>query len=341
MKTFYCRCGNGLFFDNTRCIVCGLNLGFDPLSQQLLSFEQLAGGAWQTTEHRHFKPCQNYRDYQVCNWMLPFDSEENYCLACALNEMIPALSAPQRRRWWGNMETAKRHLLYSLLSLQLPVQSRSEHAQGLAFAFLEDKRMNPAVAEDYVATGYRQGLITVNLAEADELSREMTRVQMNEPYRTLLGHFRHESGHYYFERLIRDDKHLVVFRQLFGDESLDYASALANYYENQRSLNSAYTDPSSPFISCYAQAHPLEDWAECWAHYLHMTDTTETAAQFGIIDADIDRSDFSSWSSHWERVTVALNALNRSMGLRDAYPFVLSDAVLTKIHFVHRVIDPR
>lgn len=340
MKTFYCRCGNTIFFENTVCTACGRVLGFDPHSLQLLSFDQLGGGEWETVDHFHFKPCHNYSEFQVCNWVLPFHSTNTYCVACSLNQMIPALTAPEKRLWWANMEMAKRRLLFTLLSLSLPIENKAQHGNGLAFAFLEDKRMNPAVEEEYVITGHEQGLITVNLAEADDANREYTRVIMGEPYRTLLGHFRHESGHYYFDRLIKYSSHLPTFRQLFGDETEDYDTAIEHYYRQRESLLNNGAWQQGEFISCYAQAHPLEDWAECWAHYLHMVDTLETAAEFGIIGAGFNRTDFESWLPYWERVTVALNALNRSMGLRDAYPFVLSAPVLTKIHFVHQVIGP-
>lgn len=341
MKTFKCRCGQPVFFDNTWCTVCGAKLGFDPNRLDLISFDILESGEWQSSNLFHFKPCKNYSEFEVCNWVLPFHSADSYCLACSMNEMIPAVSVQEKRHWWQRMESAKRRLLFSLLALRLPVVSRQQDGSGLAFAFLEDKRMNPHVEEEFVATGYQSGLITVNVAEADDLSRETSRVLMEEPYRTLLGHFRHESGHYYFDKLVRYSDKLANFRQLFGNEQMDYNTALDDYYQNHAEFKQRYTTQANRYISCYAQSHPLEDWAECWSHYLHMIDTLETAAEFGIIASPLQRNDFYSWIGQWQNVTVAMNALNRSMGLRDAYPFVLSQEILAKIHYVHLVIDPK
>ena len=267
--------------------------------------------------------------------MLPIDSSQDYCLACDLNEMVPAITVPEKRLWWSNLENAKRRLIYTLLQLGLPVHNRKYRPDGLAFAFLEDKRINPYVDEEFVQTGHDQGLITVYLGEADDVSRELERVRLGENYRTLLGHFRHESGHYYFERLIKNSDWLQNFRSLFGNELADYDQAIQRYYQNP--------PPSAAktgFISDYAQAHPLEDWAECWAHYLHIIDTLDTAAAFGLVNTDPLHTDVEVWLGDWGRITVVLNALNRSMGMRDAYPFVFSDTTTAKIRFVHSVLHP-
>jgi len=341
MKTFTCSCGQRVFFENTLCTACGRALGYSPEKSAVLSFvidNKTVGTKqiWRDEKSNEaFKPCQNYSTYNVCNWVLPTDSPDSFCLSCRLNEMIPAITLPQKRRWWASMESAKRRLVVTLLKLKLDVLSRKQSPNGLAFAFLEDKRKNPRVREEYVATGHAQGLITVNLAEADDASRELTRVELGEPYRTLLGHFRHESGHYYFDRLLEPEPIKRQFRRLFGDDRADYKTAMDNYYNN----------PPPPgwqsgFISDYAQSHPMEDWAECWAHYLHMVDTLETAAEAGIVQHDFNNDDFEKWIVDWTKVAIDLNSLNRSMGLRDAYPFILSEPTLTKIRFVHRVVNP-
>lgn len=335
MNNYQCSCGAGIFFENTQCVNCGSLLGFDPASFHLLNFQEKSPGVWHNSQRGLYKPCLNHTQYQVCNWVLPIDSPQDYCLACDLNEMVPAITAAEKRLWWANLEMAKRRLLYTLLQLGLPLQNRKYTPDGLAFAFLEDKRINPHVREEFVSTGHAQGLITVNLAEADDASRELQRVRMGESYRTLLGHFRHESGHYYFDRLIKGGEWLQQFRLLFGSELNDYEQALQNYYNN----------PPPPawengFISDYAQAHPLEDWAECWAHYLHIVDTLETAAQFNLVEVNPLVADMDQWLKDWDRVTVMLNALNRSMGMRDAYPFVYSQPVIEKIRFVHSVVRP-
>lgn len=301
----------------------------------MLPFTQQSAGVWHNPQKGLYKPCQNYTRYQVCNWVLPFDSNHEYCLACDLNEMVPAITAPEKRLWWANLENAKRRLVYTLRQLGLPIQNRKYNVRGLAFAFLEDKRFNPLVDEEFVQTGYEQGLITVNLAEADDANRELQRVRMGESYRTLLGHFRHESGHFYFEQFVSEHWFANTFQSLFGDYNLDYKNALHHYYQH----------PPPPvleggYISDYAQAHPLEDWAECWAHYLHMVDTLETAAEFNLVDSNPLMDDLDNWLREWDRVTVILNALNRSMGMRDAYPFVYSAATINKIRFIHSVAHP-
>lgn len=196
--------------------------------------------------------------------------------------------------------------------------------------------MNPEVEQEIVETGHAQGLITVYLAEADDVARESTRVAMGESYRTLLGHFRHESGHYYFDQLIKNTSWHDEFKKIFGDDNINYEQSLQNYYAHP-----PVPAAQSGFISDYAQSHPLEDWAECWAHYLHMMDTLETAATYGLAKHDPFTQDIDDWLAEWPRVTLILNELNRSMGLRDAYPFVLSEQSVRKLHFVHRVIDPR
>jgi hypothetical protein len=239
--------------------------------------------------------------------------------------------------------------VYSLLCLSLPLRDKGEDPdKGLAFAFLGDP--NPRFEETrQVITGHAGGLITLNIAEADDAIREKMRLAMNEPYRTLLGHFRHESGHYYWERLVAHGDGLGPFRELFGDEREDYDRALKRHYEQG-------VPPNWPqrFISAYASAHPWEDWAETWAHYLHMVDTLETAREFGVhvsprppnrqtVDPRITLvgcrpASFDEALENWMPLTCVINSLNRSMGQPDMYPFVLSIPVIEKLKFVHAVI---
>lgn len=340
MKNFLCTCGQNLFFENTHCNRCGKTLGYEPTVESILPLENRNdSGIWISPGGESYRLCANYSEFNVCNWLTPAASAENYCIACRLNQMIPSLSAPENRRWWANMETAKRRLIYTLLQLGLPVHSKQEYPEnGLAFAFMEDQRSNPNVADEHILTGHADGLITVNLTEADDVSREWQRETMGEAYRTLLGHFRHESGHYYFDQLVRSNAHtLEQFRNCFGDENLDYDAALQAYHEGNIAAQSA-----EDFISNYAQAHPLEDWAETWAHYLHMTDTLETATQHDLLNETENLAqDFDARVAAWVKLSTALNSLNRSMGLKDAYPFVLSPVVIRKLRFVHSVVYPR
>jgi hypothetical protein len=346
MRNFKCICGQLLFFENTHCTACLRKLGYDPSRAELLALEPAAPAlnvdAWSSVATGAcYRLCSNSSEYNVCNWLVS-GSEETFCLSCSLNQVIPEINsgyrAVQRRKWWGSMELAKRRLIYTLLSLGLPVISKAQNpVTGLAFAFLEDQRANPMVLEKHVLTGHARGLITVNLAEADHVHREYTRQHLGEPYRTLLGHFRHESGHYYFEKLVPMGAEREAFRALFGDERADYEQALAYYYANDTDL-----EWRPDLISPYAQVHPLEDWAECWAHYLHMIDTLETAYAHGIVSTSSGVGgavDIEECLQQWAQVSVTLNALNRSMGLEDAYPFVLSDSSLNKLRFVHRMLS--
>ncbi len=347
MRNFTCVCGQGLFFENSQCTACGRRLGFDPQRGELLALEpvqaETSGVLWHSVETGlTYRPCRNDLDFHVCNWLVG-DSDQ-YCLSCRLNRIVPDLEssvrAPLRRERWARLEQAKRRLLFTLLAMGLPVVSKSEsQSDGLAFAFLEDQRSNPAVMEQHVLTGHWQGLITVNLAEADHVEREKMRQGLGESYRTLLGHLRHESGHYYFEQRVVQQGELEGFRALFGDERQDYDCALRSYYAQPMP---AQKRPE--MISAYAQSHPLEDWAECWAHYLHMMDTLETASDYGLVPGGIldlrcgPDIEWCFWQ--WSRVSVAMNALNRSMGLDDAYPFVHSELTLRKLRYVHQRIYP-
>jgi len=192
------------------------------------------------------------------------------------------------------------------------------------------------------------GVITVNLAEANSAEREQRREQLHEPYRTVLGHLRHESGHYYWDRLIKDSTRLEKFRERFGDEREDYGQALQLYYAQGPSAT--WTER---FVSAYATSHPWEDWAETWAHYLHMTDTLETAAGCGLsIEPDrpgepvmrrrvmgLGPPAYFDWlMDAWLPLTYVLNNLNRALGQADAYPFVLSAVAIEKLRFVHETV---
>jgi hypothetical protein len=266
--------------------------------------------------------------------------------------MIPDLSVPGNKDAWYKLELAKRRLVYSLLYLELPVTNRVDDPErGLAFEFLADLPANGANDESAakpVLTGHRNGIITINIAETDDSERERRRMALYEPYRTVLGHFRHEVGHYYWDRLIKDGPHLGPFRDLFGDEQLNYSESLKNHYEN-----GPPADWQSRFVTAYSSSHPWEDWAETWAHYLHMVDTLETAAACGLslrpkrkgeprIQSTPDprtsrRQAFDDLIEHWFPLTYALNNLNRGLGQPDAYPFVLSEPAIEKLRFVHEI----
>ena len=339
MIDFKCACGQTLFFENTACLRCGARLGYDPLARSMSPLSAAVDPGLEESPRAAPRGaagplCRNGVDYGVCNWIAN-DADEEYCLSCRLNQTIPNLVDSDRLHWWKQLEHAKRRLIFGLLQLNLPVTGKRDSADGLAFRFIEDRRSNPAVSEEYVYTGHSAGVVTINVTEADDLRRELARRHSGEMYRTLLGHFRHESGHYYFNLLLVGEARRRRFRELFGDERRDYHAALARYHAGPRSRH-------PDFISAYAQAHPLEDWAETWAHYLHMADTLETAGFYGLPQGPERRDGFADMLRKWTELTKLLNSLNRSMGLEDAYPFVLSAATLNKLRFVHELIvhDP-
>jgi hypothetical protein len=333
MKNFKCRCGQVLFFENTKCLSCGFGVGFDPYSMKMRRVAD-EGAGQRISRNVALHRCKNSTDYDVCNWLVN-DPALEYCLSCELNHTIPNLLDENRRAWWKSLEYAKRRLIYSLLSLNLPVVGKRLDPQGLAFKFMEDQRTNPEVFEEHVNTGHLDGMITINIAEADRVKSEIARQYTRELYRTLLGHFRHESGHYYFIKLINTDERKQQFIDLFGDYNQDYGAALKAYYENN-----FVTAHHPDMISHYAQSHPWEDWAEVWAHYLHMIDTLETANQYRVRQSSAQFDDIDNTLRKWSELTLLLNSLNRSMGLEDAYPFVLSELSLRKLRFVHGLIYP-
>ena len=325
MKRFECRCGKRVFFENTQCLGCQRHLGFDSASLQMVALDE-HGDQYADDSGNAYKRCRNHVDFQNCNWLCDAGDADEYCLSCRLNRTIPDLSQPQNQQHWHTLEKAKRRLLYTLLSLGLPIISKVRGwPAGLAFDFMEDQRSNPAVADEFVHTGHADGVITINIAEADDVYRVRMRVLMAEMYRTVLGHFRHESGHYYFNLLI-DDGAIDGFRDLFGDERSPYAEALSAYYNGGPT-----PDWEARYISAYAASHPFEDWAETWAHYLLIADGVETAAAEGFFEPTRDLDDAIG---QWMDIVVKLNQINRGLGLQDPYPFVVNDHITRKLLFI-------
>jgi hypothetical protein len=327
MRVFQCECGATIFFNNSLCLSCSRELGFMPEALEMAAFTSGQSDDIQT-EHGVYRKCANYSREGVCNWLLPADSEEELCQACRLNNVIPDLSEADNRYLWQETELAKRRLVYSLDSLGLPVLAKADDAaRGLAF----DIKAN--TESERVITGHADGLITLNLSEADASEREKMRLSLKERYRTLLGHFRHEVGHYFWDRLVADANKYDEFRAMFGDERADYAEALKAHYS--KGPKAGFHEE---YISDYAASHPWEDFAETFAHYLHLVDTLETAQQYGFATPPRSARDFEGLMSEWYRLTVALNSLNRSMGLQDAYPFAITPGVKEKVRFIHELI---
>jgi hypothetical protein len=349
-RTYRCRCGAPIFFLNTQCLTCQSALGYLPEAASLVALDDgpEPGTVRADGQDGLHRLCGNRETPAACNWLLSAGDPNPLCAACRLNRTIPSLDDADNARYWAKIEAAKRRLVAQLLAVALPVKSKvdedSEH--GLMFDFLRSPAAGPAVM-----TGHADGLITLNVEEADDVKREKIKHDLHEPYRTLLGHFRHEVGHYYWDRLVRDTAWLGPFRELFGDERASYADALKRNYEQ-----GPPADWANSYISAYAAMHPWEDWAETWAHYLHMVDSMGTALGFGLdaedvegtitpfTEADLYAPDdpgaprFLSLLNAWIEMIMVLNELARSMGQPDFYPFVMSKPVVAKLQLVQMIV---
>jgi hypothetical protein len=356
-----CVCGAPIFFRNSQCLSCGRELGYEPERGQMVALEMAdtADGVHiiHDFDGRLWHRCANFHLAAGCNWLRPVDAhrhlgeDRGLCIACSLNRMIPDQSMPENQALWARVEAAKRRLVSQLLALRLPVRSLGpspwqDTQRGLAFDFLRDWPDGSATT-----TGHANGVITVNVIEADDAVRERTRTALHEPYRTLLGHLRHEIAHYYWDRLVKDSPWIASFRLLFGDERNDYAAALQRHY-----ARGAASGWQTQHVSQYASSHPWEDWAETWAHYLHIRDAMDTATSFGLDAHDVELAivpypldalwdatrpgaqAYLTLINNWLRITGVLNELSDSMGERAFYPFVLPRAVVAKLQLVHEVI---
>jgi hypothetical protein len=354
VKTFHCQCcGHPIFFENVHCLQCGSALAFLPDRLAMAAIEPVPErpDLWRPRTRRTaavdraaYRLCSNSAQHQACNFAVPAGDSNPLCASCRLTRLLPDLSQPENHARWVRTEAAKRRVFYTLAKLGLlsPTPPAGEH-DGPIFEFLAE------TPGQQVMTGHCNGVITLNVAEADDTERLRRRVEMHEPYRTLLGHLRHESGHYYWDILVREDHRLDAFRKVFGSEQLDYPQALRDHYARGGSVP-GWEDS---FVSAYASAHPWEDWAETWAHYLHMVDLLESAASYNtrlslpgnggdveevINPLETGLPDFNLLVEQWVPVTLLVNSLNRSLGQADAYPFALSVGALEKLRFVHDVI---
>ncbi|MCB0994341.1 MAG: putative zinc-binding peptidase, partial [Acidimicrobiales bacterium] len=278
MTPFRCSvCDQLLFFENSTCLGCGSALGFDPSSRRLEALRDDLG-AWiaAADPERRFVSCAN-RELARCNWLVPAGDPEVLCRSCRLTTVRPSDDDPGGLQAFAEAETAKRRLLHQLFSLGLEIVDRREDPTGgLAFEMLSSRNQS-------VITGHEDGVITLDLSESDDVHREFVRQQLGEAYRTVLGHLRHEIGHYYWPILVVDAGRLDEFRGLFGDERISYEDAKQAHYSDDGAGTVAW---SVGHVSEYATMHPWEDWAETFAHYLHIRDGLETAASFGVVVSD-------------------------------------------------------
>jgi hypothetical protein len=340
-RSYHCAvCAHSVFFRNSRCLTCGSELGYDCRLGRIVTLVGATAAL--------YRRCANFRTAAACNWLVEAGDTAPRCVACRLNRTIPDLSRDDNALLWQRIEVAKRRLVSQLVLLGLPVATRlgEDPQRGLAFDLLRASPGGPPIV-----TGHAGGIITLDIEEADDARREAVRAAMGEPYRTLLGHFRHEIGHYYWQRLVQGTRWLEPFRALFGDERADYAAALyANAEQGPRVVWSAQ------HVSAYASIHPWEDWAETWAHYLHMLDVVHTALGFGLDAAGVtmqgrpfgreslwradvsDADDFLGFVNAWVRLTCVLNEMSQSMGQPEFYPFVLPHAAVAKLQFIPCVV---
>lgn len=257
MTRFHCdRCGFLVMIESDRCLGCGSRLAFLPEYLEMKTCSESAPDADDPAAEmeRRYRPCRNYIEHNICNWLVESGEPSGLCLSCRLTKVIPDLSMPDNLLRWYRLEAAKRRLVVGLMSLGLLECSADvEAGPPLSFHFVADPLMPGAISP--AMTGHQGGRITINIAEADDAERERRRVNLQEPYRTLPGHLRHEVGHYYWDRLIGNSCRLSAFRARFGDERADYGTAISAHYQ-------PLSDWQSRFVSAYASAHPWEDWAE-------------------------------------------------------------------------------
>lgn len=326
VKAYRCRvCDNPLYFENSVCVRCGTNLGYSRAERAIVPVDRqgeyvdAAGLVWHV--------CRNL-NLSGCTWLAPLEGGQ--CFSCSLTRTRPNDADLEGLENFQLAERAKRHLIAELDTLGFPVVGKSPEAggdpdDGLCFDLLSSTNAD-------VTIGHADGVITIDLAESDPVYREKVRDALDEPYRTMLGHFRHEVGHYYEWQLVRGAERIGRCRELFGDETASYAEALERHYEQ-----GAPKDWRRSYLSTYATMHPFEDFAETWAHYLHICDTVETASQYGLttvgsLDSFPHFRDLVT--KVWVPLSIALNMINRSMGAVDLYPFVIPAPVLDKLDFV-------
>jgi len=326
VKDFRCRvCASRLYFENSICVTCGTALGYSRREGAIVPVD--TAGRYVDAEGLVWHVCRNL-NLSGCTWLAPLDGGQ--CESCDLTRTRPGDADLVGLTNFPIAEQAKRHVVVELDALGLPVVGKHQDpVNGLAFDLLSSVLTG-------VVIGHVDGVITIDLAEGDSAHRERMRAQLAEPYRTMLGHFRHEIGHYYQWQLVRGEALTARFRELFGDETLDYQAAVDRHY--QQGPPAGW---EASFISTYATMHAHEDFAETWAHYLHIRDTIDTARAFELLTEgpSPDSGAFREVvSAVWIPLSVALNQINRSMGKDDLYPFVIPEPVLDKLDFVAALV---
>jgi len=335
VKNFKCSCGGAIFFEDTICKCCEFTLGFEINSMQMLCVQEDGQNLVDIKSRKTYKKCKNWSEFNVCNWLIESESENELCFGCQFNRTVPNQSLeniPANNLRWLRLEQAKKRLLFSLMQMQLPLENGwNSNSKGLLFDFIE------SLDDKIVTTGYTNGVITINSIEADHVARVSTKYALNERYRTIIGHLRHETGHYYLDKfkLPKNLKEKISskFGDLFESGGNTYNEALQLYYANGPKKNWEQN-----YISAYASAHPIEDWAESWSHYLLIIDALETLEEEGYIKDSLNSLNVYQKLEKWESLSFGINQITRSLGMQDAYPFSLCESVREKIAVVSEFI---
>ncbi len=351
MRQFKCNCGNSVFFENTQCVACGSELGWCPACSSLRSITRESNGYYRCGHESCglvLSKCHNYAVEHVCNRCVVADpnsatqqnEELRLCDYCQFNDTIPDLSVADNREKWLRLEHGKRRLLYTLDLLRLPYgEGREDEGFALSFDFkgdvIPERRWWWAMGqEERVYTGHSGGKITINLREADHVEREKARVSFNEAHRTIVGHFRHEIGHYYWDLLVKGRCEIDCINIFGNHEKPNYGDALKKYYSE-----GPPADWHTRYISSYAAMHPWEDFAETFATYLDMVTVLDTAQNMGFISGmDVTQAELETMTDQYTRLGVLFNEMNRSMGLLDLVPKILGSAIIVKLSFIHNLL---
>ena len=322
MRAFGCEvCGAELFFENSVCVRCGSAVGYSREHGTLVA----------VTADRPI--CANLNRCG-CNWIADPASVLGLCFSCRLTRTRPAdADAVGLAQYWV-AEAAKRRLIFGLDELELPIMI-SDGFAGLAFDLLSS-------TQGKIITGHLNGIITLDLAESNDSHREALRQSMDEPYRTVLGHFRHEIGHYYCQLLALTPDRRDEFRTLFGDETLSYEEALQRHYASRelassgRASSSARTRPCirsrisrrCSATSCTSPTRCRRRGSSgCCRNRISATTSSRHAGTARKLRKSLlERPMAEVVGETWLPVSKGLNQINRSMGKPDLYPFVLRTA---------------
>jgi hypothetical protein len=344
MRSFKCSCGNQLFFDNSICMSCKREVGWCPCCHAIVDVTSKDDGSFLcATCQTSLVKCSNYSSHNVCNRFVAIKSGEGtqketsagvFCDCCRFNRIIPDLKVQGNREKWYRLEAAKRRTIYDLDLIGLPYGNAADGiTPPLMFDFkgdlIPDRNYRDLGPAQKIYTGHDNGVITINIQEADDIEREKMRVNMHEAQRSLLGHFRHEFGHYIWDVVIKN-KREPDFIAAFGDHNNPtYDQALREYYQK-----GSKPEWLLNYVSAYATMHPWEDFAETFAVYLDMSSSLDTAANGQLIDP-VDPADLDAMVEAYKRLGIALNEMNRTIGLLDFLPEVFAKPIVEKLRFVH------